>query len=97
MLPRIEHHDEIASLALLTSVTQLHVACGDLPLRELTAVLLQMSQLVDLQVSGLDAFGLAALTQLTGLRHLFVESRLHQPLLEAPGSVSLHSRVSVWN
>ncbi|WIA17848.1 hypothetical protein OEZ85_009354 [Tetradesmus obliquus] len=100
MLSRIEHHDEIASLALLTSVTQLHVACGDLPLRQLTAVLLQMSQLVDLQVSGLDAFGLAALTQLTGLRHLFVESQLHQPLLEAPGNVSLHSRASppdVWS
>uniref|UniRef100_A0A383V902 F-box domain-containing protein n=1 Tax=Tetradesmus obliquus TaxID=3088 RepID=A0A383V902_TETOB len=101
VLPRMEPHtEEIASLVLLTSVTQLHVACGDLPLRELTAVLFQMSQLVDLQVSGLDAFGLAALTQLTGLRHLFVESRLHQPLLEAPGNVSLHSRASppdVWS
>uniref|UniRef100_A0A383WBW2 Uncharacterized protein n=1 Tax=Tetradesmus obliquus TaxID=3088 RepID=A0A383WBW2_TETOB len=71
----------------------------------MAAALLKMSQLVDLQVTGVDYFGaaqLAALTRLTGLRHLVVEAKEGQQLLESFNGdcVSLHSRASppdVWS
>lgn len=67
----------------------------------MAAALLKMSQLVDLQVTGVDYFGaaqLAALTRLTGLRHLVVEAKEGQQLLESFNGdcVSLHSRVSYF-
>jgi hypothetical protein len=92
---------DLAELALLTSVTQLRVAGWDLDARELSAALTNMTQLVDLQVEYVDDFGtlqLAALTQLTGLRLVYVQVSDDQVLLADrchPCNVSLHSRVSV--
>jgi hypothetical protein len=97
VLPCIHSSADITELALLTSVTELKVGGRDLCAPELTSALLQMSQLVDLQITGIDYFDaneLAALTKMTGLRHLVVEAKEDQQLLENEDFVSLHSRVS---
>jgi hypothetical protein len=98
VLPCIQPSADITELALLTSVTELKVGGWNLCAPELTSVLLQMRQLVDLQITGVDYFDaseLVALTKMTGLRHLVVEAKEDQQLLEENDFVSLHSRVSV--
>jgi hypothetical protein len=97
--PGIQPTADLAELALLTSLTQLRVAGWDLNARQLSAALLKMTQLVNLQVEYIDDFStleLAALTQLTALRLLFVQMADDEVLLADhpdPCTVSLHSRV----
>jgi hypothetical protein len=97
--PGIQPSADLAELALLTSVTQLRVAGWDLNARKLSAALVRMTQLVDLQLEDVDEFGtleLATLTQLTVLQVLCVHMADDNMLLaddSHPNQVSLHSRV----
>jgi hypothetical protein len=102
LLPCIQPCADIFNLGLLTSVTFLIIGGWDLNPLVLTSALLKLRQLQFLEVDGVDRFGargVAALTQLTALTHLQVDTREDQVLLKKHDCISLDSKVRaiIWS